>query len=66
MQANNYHVKQKKNREGTEALGRLYGVSLDKVGREMETLCIVNIPICRVVADGFKKLFHPVCSHQKT
>lgn len=35
-------------------------------GREMETLWIVNIPICRVVADGFKKLFHPVCYYQKT
>lgn len=39
-------MKKRKNTEGTEALGRLYGVTLDEVGREMETLCIANIPIC--------------------
>ena len=49
-------MKQRKNREGTEALGRPYRVTLDEVGREMETLCIVNIPICRVVVDGFNSV----------
>jgi len=59
-------MKQRKNREGTEALGRLCGVILDELGTEMETLCIVNIPICRVVADRFRRLFCPVSHHQQT
>lgn len=58
-------MKERKNREGTEALDRLCCVTLAETGREMQ-LCIVNITICRAVADGFRKPFYPVCHHRKT
>lgn len=58
-------MKERKNREGTEALDRLCCMTLAEMEREMQ-LCVVNITICRAVADGFRKLFHPVCHHQKT
>lgn len=52
-------MKQTKNQEGTEALCIQYVVTPDEVGRELEILCTVNIPICRGLDVGFKKLFHP-------
>lgn len=54
------HIIANKNQDVKEALCRLYVVTL-----RQEIPCTINSPICKGVADAFKKLFHPVCHQER-